>query len=154
MSTEFQPPLLYQRGNFTTHLPCGYRYSSSHFWADDVGGGLWKIGFTKFATRMLGETVDHGFEAEVGAAVIPGQVVGWIEGFKALTELFCIARGEFAGGNPALREDAGVISRDPYGEGWLYRVQGEPDLHCVDVNGYREMLDATIDRILERQSAS
>jgi glycine cleavage system H protein len=100
---------------------------------------------------MLGEMVDHGFELTPQAPVSPGAVVGWVEGFKALTEILCIAQGEFAGGNALLKEDISVISRDPYEAGWIYRVKGEPDAHCTDVEGYRGILDATIDRILEKQ---
>ena len=153
MSIEASPTLAYQRGNFSTRLPLAFRYSPSHFWAGETESGVWHIGFTKFATRMLGEMVDHGFQVEPGAPVQPGQVVGWMEGFKALTELFCIADGSFAGGNPVLREDITVVSRDPYGEGWLYQVAGRLDPHCMDSRGYAELLDATIDRIREQQSA-
>ena len=145
--------LPYARVNFTTRLPVAYRYSPSHFWAAESENGVWRIGFTKFATRMLGEMVDHLFELEPGAPVIPGTVVGWVEGFKALTEIFCIAEGQFEGGNPLLKHDIAVVSRDPYGEGWLYQVRGGPDAHCVNAEGYREILDATIDRIREQQSA-
>jgi len=150
-SAEAAQTLLYKRANFVTHLPVEYRYSPSHFWAAQEEGG-WRIGFTKFATRMLGEIVDQNFDLPLGSPVSAGQVVGTIEGFKALTEIFCIANGEFAGVNPALTEDIALISRDPYGAGWLYRVRGELDPNCVDVEGYRAILDATIDRILEKQT--
>jgi len=151
MPPESSDTLLYQRANFTTHLPVAYRYTPSHFWLAQEGEGLLRIGFTKFATRMLGEMVDHHFDALPGAPVSPGQVIGWIEGFKALTELFCIATGEFAEGNPTLSEDITVISRDPYGAGWLYRVRGAFADECVDVEGYRAILDATIDGLLAAQ---
>lgn len=151
MPPEIPDTLSYKRANFATQLPVGYRYHPAHFWLAAEGEGMWRVGFTKFATRMLGEMVDHHFDTPAGAAVAPGQVIGWIEGFKALTELFCIVKGEFISGNPGLFDDISVISRDPYGEGWLYRVHGEPDATCVDVEGYRAILDATIDRLLETQ---
>jgi len=44
-----------------------------------------------------------------------------------------------------------LINKDPYGKGWLYIIEGEPDSKCVDLNGYKALLDATIDRILENQ---
>ncbi|HXG47093.1 MAG TPA: glycine cleavage system protein H, partial [Methylomirabilota bacterium] len=110
-------------------------------------------GLTKFATRMLGEMVDHGFETPAGAAVAPGQIIGWVEGFKAISDVYCVARGEFVGGNPALRERIALLSDDPYREGWLYEVTGEPDGRCLDVQAYRDLLDKTIDRILEKQKA-
>ncbi len=58
--------------------------------------GLWRVGFTKFATRMLGDFVEHAFEPKVGDPVTVGQTIGWVEGFKALTDLYCVADGTFA----------------------------------------------------------
>jgi len=100
---------------------------------------------------MLGEMVDHGFEVEPGALVTVGQIVGWLEGFKAISDLYCIAQGQFEGGNPALQEKIALISQEPYGAGWLYQIQGRPDSKCVDVQAYRTILDQTIDRILAQQ---
>ena len=44
-----------------------------------------------------------------------------------------------------------LISKEPYGAGWLYLLEGRPDAKCVDVHAYREILDKTIDRILAQQ---
>jgi glycine cleavage system H protein len=144
--------IFYKRAQFVTHLPVEYLYSPSHAWiAREADGEHWRVGLTKFATRMLGEMVDHGFELQEGAAVEPGQIIGWVEGFKAISDLYCIVRGQFAGSNSTLREKATLISKEPYGAGWLYRVKGEADSACLDVQGYRAVLDSTIDRILEKQ---
>ena len=151
MSPEHSETLPYKRAHFTTHLPVAYRYTPAHFWLAQEPEGVLRIGFTKFATRMLGEMVDHQFDLAPGAPVSPGQVIGWIEGFKALTELFCVAAGEFTGANPALVGDITLISRDPYCTGWLYRVRGAFDAACLDAEGYRALLDATIDGLLEAQ---
>lgn len=147
--------LFYKRAQFVTHLPVDYLYSSSHAWiAREPGDEHWRVGLTKFATRMLGEMVDHGLEVEEGAAVEPGQIIGWVEGFKAISDLYCIARGTFAGGNATLREKVTLISKDPYGAGWLYRVKGQAEGTCLDVQTYRAVLDKTIDRILEKQQGT
>lgn len=143
--------LPYKRSHFATQLPVDYRYSLSHAWMAPRAETLWRVGLTKFATRMLGEMVDHGFEIEAGAKVEVGQVIGWVEGFKAISDLFCIARGEFAGPNAALKDKIGLLSKDPYGNGWLYEVKGAPDAQCVDVFAYRDHLDKTIDRILSQR---
>ncbi|HYR59235.1 MAG TPA: glycine cleavage system protein H [Chthoniobacteraceae bacterium] len=143
----------YKRSNFVTHLPTDCRYSPSHFWLREIERGRWRIGFTKFATRMLGEIVEVQWEKTEGAAVASGEIIGSIEGFKAISDLYCAAAGAFAGGNPALREKIEAVGEDPYGAGWLYAVEGIPDEKCVDLAGYRALLDATIDRILEKQTA-
>ena len=151
MDTARPKTLTYKRSHFVTQLPVEYLYSPSHAWIARRDEEHWRVGLTKFATRMLGEMVDHGFEVEPGAAVQPGKIVGWIEGFKAISDLFCIAEGQFAGGNPALQQKINLISKDPYGAGWVYLVQGRPDPKCVDVHAYRAILDKTIDKILEKQ---
>ncbi len=144
------PPdvILYQRNRFQSRLPKARLYTASHFWLAEQEPGLWRVGFTRFATRMLGEVVEHGFEAKSGDAVSVGQTIGWVEGFKALTDLYCVADGTFAGGNPEAEADPAVIDKDPYHKGWLYLVRGAPDPNGVAVDGYIGILDATIDKML------
>jgi glycine cleavage system H protein len=145
--------LFYKRSHFVTHLPVDYFYTRSHFWLAEQPGGEWRIGLTKFATRMLGDMVDHGFEAEPNAAVTAGQIIGWVEGFKAISDVYCVTNGTFLGSNAALREKISLIDRHPYTEGWLYAVRGTPDDKRLDVHGYRDHLDRAIDLILSKQKA-
>lgn len=147
-----QPKTLhYKRSHFVTQLPLDYLYTPSHAWVASIGENRWRIGLTKFATRMLGEMVDHGFEIESGTPVQCGQIIGWVEGFKAISDLFCVVEGEFAAVNPALKENIRLISKEPFGGGWLYEATGKPDAKCLDVHTYRDLLDKTIDRILAQQ---
>ncbi len=141
----------YKRSNFVTHLPADCLYSPSHFWLREIEPGRWRVGFTKFATRMLGEIVEVQWEKTDAAPVASGEIIGSIEGFKAISDIYCVADGGFAGGNPALREKIDLVSEEPYGAGWLYAVDGIPDGKCIDLAAYRALLDATIDRILEKQ---
>lgn len=151
MSETPRPTLPYKRSHFFTQLPIDYLYSPSHGWIAARSDGLWRVGLTKFASRMLGDMVDHGLETPMHAPVKPGQIVGWVEGFKAISDLYCIADGFFAGSNPALKEKITLINKDPYGSGWIYEVRGCPDERCGDVHFYRQLLDQTIDKILEKQ---
>jgi glycine cleavage system H protein len=145
----------YRRSRFTTHLPVDYLYTPSHAWLARQGQqeNLWRVGITKFATRMLGETVDHGWEMQPGAAVACGDVIGWIEGFKAISDIFCVVEGNFCQPNAVLKEKIALVNKDCYGQGWLYEARGMPDSRCLDVQAYTKLLDKTIDRILEKQKA-
>ncbi len=151
MDTPPPAVLPYQRARFTTDLPLACRYSASHAWMAQVDKAQWRVGLTKFATRMLGEMVDHGFSLAPGAPVRAGQIVGWIEGFNAISDLYCIANGEFAEGNPLLQDKLSLVHTDPYGAGWLYLVKGTPDPACMDAAEYARLLDKTIDQILQKQ---
>jgi glycine cleavage system H protein len=137
----------YKRSRFSTRLPVDRLYTPSHFWLIEIEPGAWRVGFTKFATRMRGDMVEFGFQAKPGEPVAVGQAIGWVEGFKALTDLYCVAAGEFLGANPGLNGDITLTDADPYGAGWLYSVRGQPEPNSVDVRGYMEMLDLTVDRM-------
>ena len=101
---------------------------------------------------MLGDLVDHQFEKDAGAAISSGDIVGSVEGFKAISDLYSPISGIFEGGNPALKRDPEVIGNDPYGEGWLFRASGIPDARCTSVEGYKALLDATIDQMLAKEA--
>ncbi len=142
----------YERCAFATRLHTNRLYTASHTWLNPQGEGLWRIGLTKFATRVLGEPVEYDFEVEPAASVESGQVIGWIEGFKAVSDLYCSMSGRFRGENPLLADNISVIHSDPFGQGWLYLVEGTPGNDCLDVHGYVALLDTTIDRMKRGQA--
>jgi glycine cleavage system H protein len=146
-----QETIAYKRSRFSTRLPVEYRYTASHCWLRESKPGIWQVGFTKFATRMLGEMVEFEFKVEPGTMINVGQVVGWTEGFKAMSDIYSVASGEFLGPNPALAANITLIDHKPYGEGWLYQVRGVPDPGNTDVNGYIAVLDATIESMLRNR---
>jgi glycine cleavage system H protein len=149
-NTAFDPNqvVMYRRNRFQSRLPRNRRYTQSHFWLDEVEPGLWRVGFTRFATRMLGEIVEQGFEVKPGQAVKVGERIGWVEGFKALSDLYCVVDGAFEESNADLDSDPTLVDKDPYYKGWLYLVRGTPEPNSTAVEGYIGLLDATIDKML------
>jgi len=139
----------YKHARLSARFPAAFRYSKSHYWMaqDENDPDLWRVGFTKFATRMLGELVEARWETEHGASVESGQQLGYVEGFKAASDLFCVMDGEFEGGNPLLEVDACLVRTSPFEDGWLYAVRGKPEAESVDVHGYIEYLDALIEKM-------
>ena len=141
----------YNRSRFSTRLLENRLYTAGHSWLEQEDDEVWRVGFTKFAVRMLGEIVELGFETEPGSTVETGQVVGWLEGFKAVTDMYSPLAGRFEGFNPAVDEQAALLASDPYRRGWLFRVRGQPGDDCLDVHGYIALLDTTIDKMLGRR---
>ena len=152
----------FRHAHFSARFPVDCLYTPSHFWmrpadgaadviADDAAGGdtprLWHVGFTKFATRMLGELVEMVLEVKPGQTVAGGERLGTVEGFKAVSDLFCVVDGTLQAVNPALTAEACLTHSDPYGAGWLYAVQGMPTPDYLDVHGYIALLTATIDQL-------
>ena len=145
MATE---ELHYQRSRFATRLYSDRLYTAGHYWLKKQADGLWRVGLAKFAVRMLGEAVEMDFEVKPGATIRTGQVVGWIEGFKAVSDLYTPLDGTFERGNPDLEQEIGLLQKDAAGRGWLFEVRGEPGPDALDPKGYTAVLDATIDKML------
>ncbi len=138
----------YKRSRFATRLPVGRRYTRSHYWLDRDERGRWRIGLTTFATRMLGDLVECTFVVAPGEPVALGQAIGSIEGFKALSDVYAVAAGRFVEANAALDSDITLVESAPYGDGWLYAMDGTADPESLDVEAYVHVLDATVDRML------
>jgi glycine cleavage system H protein len=144
----------YRRSRFTTHLPADRRYSPAHYWLLEESPGVWRVGLTRFATRMLGDIVDFEFTVAQGAPIAVGDEIGGIEGLKAVTSIYAVGSGLFMGEGADLRRDVTLVETDPYGHGWLYRLQGKAAEDAVDVQGYVAVLDATIDKMLASRHAA
>ena len=102
---------------------------------------------------MLGDIVEFELTVAPGTNVELGDEIGSIEGLKAVTSLFAAGSGILLGEGASLRLDVTLAESDPYGEGWLYRLQGVPANDAVDVEGYVAILDATIDKMLANRHA-
>ena len=152
----------FRHAHFSARFPVDCLYTPSHFWMRPAGGAdslsandassgdtprLWHVGFTKFATRMLGELVEMVLDVKPGQTVAGGERLGTVEGFKAVSDLFCVVDGTLSAVNLALTSEACLTHSDPYGAGWLYAVQGTPTPGHLDVHGYIALLTATIDQL-------
>jgi glycine cleavage system H protein len=153
----------FRHAHFTARFPVDCLYSPSHFWmrpAQDEGAaspihdrpfgrrpGVWRVGFTRFATRMLGELVEMVLDVEPGAVIRSGDRLGTVEGFKAVSDLYAVVEGAFERGNPAIHAEACLTHSDPHAAGWLYAIRGTPEPGALDVHGYIELLAGQIDRL-------
>jgi glycine cleavage system H protein len=143
--------LYYRRLLFRTRLLADRLYTASHFWIQQQEAGVWRVGLTKFASRMLGEVVEIAFDRGEGADVQIGDSIGSFEGFKARSDLYSVVGGTFLGGNPLLIDRIAVIDDDRYRRGWLYEVRGVPEPNAMDMHAYAALLDETIDRMRQSQ---
>lgn len=109
---------------------------------------MWRVGLTRFATRMLGEIVEVGLTVPPGDRIALGQVIGFLEGFKAMSDVYSTIEGTLLGASSDLERDITLLENDPYGRGWLFRASGTIEPRSVDVEGYAAILDATIDAML------
>lgn len=116
-------------------IPDELRYTETHEWIDDEG----RIGVTDFAQDELGDIVFVDPPA-VGDKVGAGEEFGIIESIKAVSDLYSPADGEVVEVNDALETEPELVNEDPYGEGWMIRVDGsEGDL--LDADEYEEVIE-------------
>ena len=102
-----------------TELPTHLHYTTEHEWLDD--GAPATVGITGIAADALGDIVYLELPA-VGEEIIAGAVVGEIESTKSVSELYSPVSGTVVEINQAAVEDPAVVNSDPYGQGWLLKV--------------------------------
>ncbi len=96
-------------------------YSESHEWAK-IEGDTATVGITQYAQEQLGDVVFVELPA-VGRSVIRGETIGTIESVKAVSDLFSPVAGTVLEINGELEAHPELVNQDPYGAGWLLRLQ-------------------------------
>ena len=101
--------------------PDDLRYSKEHEWvrADD---GTATIGITSFAADELGDIVFIELP-EVGGQLTQFGTFGVVESVKAVSDLYAPVSGTVVEVNEALRDAPELLNSDPFGGGWIARVE-------------------------------
>jgi len=102
--------------------PDDRRYHPEHKWVRIGDDGLAVIGITDFAQRQLGEIVYFELP-EAGSSILAGQVYGEVESVKSVSELYAPVTGQVIQVNSSLPDAPEIVNSDPYGEGWIVKVQ-------------------------------
>ena len=105
-----------------TKVPRDLKYTAEHEWVR-VEGGAATIGITDFAQNALGE-VTYVELPEVGAELSQGGEFAVVESLKAASDVFAPVSGKVAAANGALEDEPAKVNVDPYGGGWLCRIEG------------------------------
>jgi len=120
-------------------VPTDLKYARSHEWARADNGTV-VIGITEYAQDQLGEVV-YVELPEVGTGVDAGEELGTIESVKAVAEFLSPVAGEVTEINDRLADEPNLINEDPYGDGWLVKVEGSTDnSDLLDAAAYEEHL--------------
>jgi glycine cleavage system H protein len=102
--------------------PKEYKYTEEHEWIGVEADSEAKMGITDYAQSQLGDLVFFDLP-EVGAQMTQSRKMGEIESVKAVSELFAPAGGKVLEVNQKAVDDPAVVNEDPYGEGWLMRLE-------------------------------
>jgi glycine cleavage system H protein len=101
--------------------PTTRKYTKEHEWID-ITGSIATVGITAYAADKLGDVVFVDLPT-VGASVAEGRVVGEIESTKSVGELFAPVNGTVLEINDAVVASPELVNSDPFGEGWLIKVE-------------------------------
>jgi glycine cleavage system H protein len=97
------------------------QYTAEHEWVL-VDGSVATVGITAYAAEKLGDVVFVDLPA-AGSSVASGKVVGEIESTKSVGELFAPVDGTVIESNDAVVADPSLVNSDPFGTGWLIKVE-------------------------------
>ncbi len=110
-------------------IPSNLRYTREHEWIL-VNGNTGTIGVTDFAQTELGDVV-YIEVTNIDERVSGGDPFGSIEAVKTVSDLFAPITGVVTDFNEDLETQPELVNQDPYGRGWIIKMQIE---NIVDVD--------------------
>ncbi len=123
------------------NIPADLKYTKDHEWVK-IDGTMATIGITDFAQKELGDIVFVEVDTE-GETLSVGDVFGTVEAVKTVSDLFMPVAGTIAEINEGLEDSPEVVNQDPYGEGWMVKVELAPDADTSDLlsaDQYKEVI--------------
>lgn len=123
-------------------LPEGIKYSKEHEWVL-VEDHVAIIGITEYAQQELGDIV-YVELPEIGEKIVKDDPFGAVESVKAVSDIYAPVSGSVIEVNDALPDSPETINDDPYGDGWMIKVEmsDKDDLKdLMSAEEYAEYLD-------------
>jgi glycine cleavage system H protein len=123
------------------NIPETLKYTKDHEWVS-IEGNIATVGITDFAQGELGdivyveiETVEEQLEDEA--------VFGTVEAVKTVSDLFMPIAGTVVEMNEALEDTPELVNTDPYGAGWMIKIELEDDADTsklLDATAYQQLI--------------
>lgn len=101
--------------------PSNLLYTKDHEWVR-IEGDVAYVGITAFAQGELGDIVYVDIQT-VGSSLKEHDVFGTIEAVKTVSDLYMPVEGTILEVNPLLADKPELVNQDPYGDGWMVKVQ-------------------------------
>ena len=121
------------------NIPGGLLYTKDHEWIR-IEGNQATIGITEFAQGELGDIVYVDIST-VGQEVAANETFGSVEAVKTVSDLFMPVAGKVLGVNPDLDASPEKVNSDPYGEGWMIRIEVKGDTSgLLSPEQYKELI--------------
>jgi glycine cleavage system H protein len=120
-------------------VPQELQYTKTHEWVR-IEEGVATIGITDHAQDELGDVVFVELP-ETGATLEAGDSFGAVESVKAVSDLYTPVGGEVVEVNGSLEDSPEKINEDPYGEGWILKIQTSDEADLLSASDYEKVLE-------------
>ena len=126
-----------------SNIPEDLKYTKTHEWVKQDADGLLVVGISDHAQGLLGDMVFIELP-EVGTSYNSGDDCAVVESVKAASDVYCPVSGEVVEINEAVVDSPETVNQDPYGDGWLFKLQpvdeGEVE-DLLNAEGYLEVTE-------------
>lgn len=126
-----------------SELPGDLLYTNEHEWLRREDDGSVTVGITDHAQAALGDLV-YVELPEVDQDVASGGDMAVVESVKAASDVYAPITGTVAAVNEELADTPEMINSDPYGDGWIVKLQPSGDIdegELMTPDAYQELLD-------------
>ncbi len=121
------------------NIPEGLKYTKDHEWVK-IDGKTAIVGITDFAQRELGDIVYVDINT-VGQDVGEHEIFGSVEAVKTVSDLYMPIKGKVSETNPILDRRPEKVNEDPYGEGWMIKIEVKGSLDSLlSAEQYKELI--------------
>ena len=110
-------------------------YTKTVEWFDPADGAM---GLSDFAQSELSDIVFVEIVVAVGEMVAPGKAIASVESVKAAAETYASVSGKVIAVNEALAGNPETLNNDPYGQGWMIKVEGADASSLMDATEYNK----------------
>jgi len=117
------------------------RYTKTHEWVT-VEGKTVTVGITDFAQSQLGDVVFLELPSP-GRKLALRESFGVVESVKAASDLYAPVAGRISAVNEKLTAKPELVNSDPYGEGWILKLELAGDLPAdlLDETAYKKVTE-------------
>jgi len=127
----------------TMNFPPELKYTKDHEWLKLIDDKTALIGITDYAQRELGDIVFIDIST-VGKILKAEEVFGTVEAVKTVSDLFLPVEAKIIEINPALSNNPELVNNDPYGEGWMAKIEvnnAEEINNLLGAEAYEQMVN-------------
>ncbi|MBN1301703.1 MAG: glycine cleavage system protein GcvH [Melioribacteraceae bacterium] len=103
------------------NVPAELKYTKDHEWLK-IEGSNGFIGITDYAQGELGDVVFVDIDPDL-SELVKGESFGTIEAVKTVSDLYAPVSGKVIEVNSKLQDEPQLVNSDPYGEGWLIKIE-------------------------------